>query len=126
MKDKVVMEMSKMRNTTPMVLTIQRRETPLENMAILLSALCSGWALRDVGREPHPAVRRLTPAPAAGRWAGCSPQVWALGVPAVAQAPDGDNVLGVGGLFLHLHAQAPDVHVHDLFLAGVAGAPHVL
>ena len=35
-------------------------------------------------------------------------------------------MLGVGGFLLHLHAQAADVHVHNFFLAGVAGAPHVL
>ena len=47
-------------------------------------------------------------------------------VPPVAQAPHGDDVPGVGGLLLHLHAQAADVHVHDFLLAGVPGAPDVL
>ncbi len=34
-------------------------------------------------------------------------------------------MLGAGGLVLNLHAQAADVHIHNLFLTHIAGAPHV-
>ncbi|AGS33896.1 prephenate dehydrogenase [Corynebacterium maris DSM 45190] len=46
-----------------------------------------------------------------------------LGLELVAQAADGDQLAGAGGLFLDLGAQALDVHVERLGVAHVVGAP---
>ena len=40
MMESVVIEMVRIKNTTPMVFTIHRRDTPFANMAFLLSTGC--------------------------------------------------------------------------------------